>query len=80
MLSACLFRNQAVSAQGMTTRSSRLLLIGPTMFAQWLETPHFRNEVLGLFAERTADLTGLIDAVAFQRLVQQLAAALLDSG
>ena len=78
--SACLFRNQPLSAQGMTTRPSRLLLIGPTVFAQWLETPHFRNEVLGLFAERTADLTGLIDAVAFQRLDQRLTAALLDSG
>ena len=64
----------------MTTRPSRLLLIGPTVFAQWLETPHFRNEVLGLFAERTANLSGLIDAVAFQRLDQRLAASLLDSG
>ena len=78
--SACLFRNQPLSAQGMTTRSSRLLLIGPTVFAQWLETPYFRNEVLGLFAERMADLTGLIDAVAFHRLDQRLAAALLGRG
>src|SRR5690606_6943254 len=44
------------------------------------ETPVFRNEVLGLFAERMADLTGLIDAIAFQRLDQRLAAALLGRG
>ncbi|MBK7316047.1 hypothetical protein [Candidatus Aalborgicola defluviihabitans] len=29
--------------------------------------------MLGLFAERMANLTGLIDAVAFQRLDQRLA-------
>ena len=78
--SACLFRNQPLSAQGVTTRPSQLLLIAPSVFAQWLETPAFRNEVLGLFAERMADLTGLIDAVAFHRLDQRLAAALLGRG
>ena len=36
--------------------------------------------MLGLFAERMADLTGLIDAVAFHRLDQRLAAALLGRG
>ena len=50
------------------------------LFNQWLETPPFRDAVLGLFAERMADLTGLIDAVAFQRLDQRLAAALLGRG
>jgi CRP/FNR family transcriptional regulator len=78
--SACLFRTQPLSAHGMTTRASTLLLIPPDIFARWLETPSFRNEVLGLFAERMADLTGLIDAVAFQRLDQRLAAALLGRG
>ena len=78
--SACLFRTQPLSAHGITTRASTLLLIPPDMFTRWLETPAFRNEVLGLFAERMADLTGLIDAVAFQRLDQRLAAALLGRG
>jgi len=78
--SACLFRNQPLSAQGVTTKPTTLLLIAPPVFSQWLETPDFRNEVLGLFAERLADLTGLIDAVAFQRLDQRLAAALLGRG
>ena len=78
--SACLFRNQPLSAQGVTTRASRLLLIPPPVFAVWLESPVFRNEVLGLFAERMADLAGLIDAVAFHRLDQRLAAALLGRG
>ncbi|HPL79086.1 MAG TPA: Crp/Fnr family transcriptional regulator, partial [Burkholderiaceae bacterium] len=75
--SACLFRSQPLSASGVTTRPTTLLLIPPPIFNQWLETPAFRNEVLGLFAERMADLTGLIDAVAFRKLDQRLAAALL---
>ncbi|CAN5383430.1 Crp/Fnr family transcriptional regulator [soil metagenome] len=78
--SACLFRTQPLSAHGVTTRASTLLLIPPDIFTRWLETPAFRNEVLGLFAERMADLTGLIDAVAFHRLDQRLAAALLGRG
>jgi CRP/FNR family transcriptional regulator len=67
-------------ARGISTRPSRLLMITPSIFVQWLETPVFRNDVLGLFAERMADLTGLIDAVAFQRLDQRLAATLLGRG
>jgi len=78
--SASLFRSQPLSAQGLTTRPTTLLLIPPPVFAQWLETPAFRNEVLGLFADRMADLTVLIDAVAFRQLDQRLAAALLGHG
>jgi len=66
--SASLFRSQPLSAYAIATKPTTLLLIPPPVFARWLETPAFRNEVLGLFAERMADLTGLIDAVAFQRL------------
>ena len=78
--SACLFRSQPLTAHGVTTKPTTLLLIPPAVFAQWLEAPAFRNDVLGLFAERMADLTGLIDAVAFRKLDQRLAAALLGRG
>jgi CRP/FNR family transcriptional regulator len=78
--SASLFRNVPMSAKGISTRPTTLLMITPSVFVQWLETPVFRNDVLGLFAERMADLTGLIDAVAFQRLDQRLAATLLGRG
>ena len=78
--SASLFRSAPVSAQGISTKPTNLLMITPSVFVQWLETPVFRNDVLGLFAERMADLTGLIDAVAFQRLDQRLAATLLGRG
>ncbi|MBE0474777.1 Crp/Fnr family transcriptional regulator [Rhodoferax sp.] len=78
--SACLFRVQPLSAHGITTKASTLLLIKPDVFRRWLEQPAFRDDVLGLFAERMADLTSLIDAVAFQRLDRRLAAALLGRG
>jgi CRP/FNR family transcriptional regulator len=78
--SACLFRSTPLSAQGITTRSTTLLLIAPPVFSQWLQTPAFRDDVLGLFAERMADLTVLVDAVAFHKLDSRLAAALLGRG
>lgn len=77
---ACLFRTQPMSAHGVTTQASTLLLIAPALFDRWMETAAFRNDVLGLFAERMADLTSLIDAVAFHKLDRRLAAALLGYG
>ena len=78
--SACLFRSLPLSAHGVTTKPSTLLLIPPELFMRWLDAPAFRDEVLGLFAERMADLTALVDAVAFKRLDRRLAAALLGHG
>jgi CRP/FNR family transcriptional regulator, anaerobic regulatory protein len=78
--SASLFSNDFLSAYGVTTKPSTLLLIPPQIFQLWLQSPPFRNEVLGLFASRMVDLTSLIDAVAFHKLDQRLAAALLGHG
>ena len=78
--SACLFRAQPLTAFGITTKPSTLMLIAPELFERWLATPAFRNDVLGLFAERMTDLTLLVDAVAFQKLDRRLAAALLGRG
>jgi CRP/FNR family transcriptional regulator len=78
--SASLFRAEPLSAFGITTKPSTLMLITPDLFRRWLETPVFRNNILGLFAERMADLTSLIDAVAFHKLDRRLAAALLGRG
>ena len=77
---SCLFRSQPLSAHGITTKATSLILITPSVFQRWLDTPAFRNEVLGLFAERMADLTSLIDAIAFHKLDRRLAAALLGHG
>jgi CRP/FNR family transcriptional regulator len=78
--SACLFRAEPLMANGVATRPTTLLLIPPDVFRAWLDTPGFRNLVLGLFAERMADLTSLVDAIAFHRLDERLAAALLGHG
>ena len=78
--SACLFRTQPLSAHGVTTKASTLIMVPSDIFKRWLETPVFRNEVLGLFAERMADLTSLVDAVAFHKLDRRLASALLGHG
>jgi CRP/FNR family transcriptional regulator len=78
--SASLFRAEPLSAFGITTKTSILMLITPDLFRRWLETRAFRNNILGLFAERMADLTSLIDAVAFHKLDRRLAAALLGRG
>jgi CRP/FNR family transcriptional regulator len=40
----------------------------------------FRQFVFGVFADRLADLMTLVEAVAFQRLDQRLAGALLGHG
>ena len=78
--SASLFRSAPLMARGISTRATRLLMITPSTFVQWMETPVFRNDVLGLFADRMADLTSLIDAVAFHKLDHRLARALLGRG
>ena len=78
--SASLFGHKALAATGVTARASRLVLLPPPLFSSWLALPAFREAVLGLFAERMADLTALVDAVAFRRLDQRLAAALLGRG
>lgn len=78
--SACLFRSDPLSAHGVATRPTTLMLITPAQFRQWLDDPAFRDEVLALFATRMADLTALVDAVAFHRLDERLAGALLGRG
>jgi CRP/FNR family transcriptional regulator len=77
---AGLFRGLALAAQAVTSRPARLVLVPPANFQVWLAEPVFRDFVLGLFADRMADLTALVDEVAFQRLDRRLAAALLGHG
>jgi len=69
-----------MAATAIATRATRLVLIPPSVFEQWLALPAFRNFVMGMFADRMADLASLIDAIAFRRLDQRLAAALLGRG
>jgi len=75
-----LFGQAALSAHGVATAPTRLLLLSPAGFERWLAHEPFRRFVFGVFADRLSDLMSLAEAVAFQRLDQRLAAALLGRG
>ncbi len=77
---AGLFANQPLTARGVATCDTTLCLLSPPDFQTALADPEFRRYVMGLFAARMADLAGLIEAIAFQRLDSRLAAALLGYG
>ena len=77
---SCLFGHHALSAHGQTTEATELVLLSPAGFARWAACEPFRSFVFGIFADRLADLMALAEAVAFQRLDQRLAAALLGHG
>jgi CRP/FNR family transcriptional regulator len=78
--SASLFGHQPLSAHGVSAGSTTLAMLAPGDFETALTDAGFRGYVLGLFAERMADLTALIEAVAFQRLDSRLATTLLGHG
>lgn len=77
---SCLFGQVALSAHGQTVAPTELVLLSPAGFARWVQHEAFRRYVFGIFADRLADLMALAEAVAFQRLDQRLAQALLGRG
>ncbi len=77
---SCLFGQASLAAHGATVQPTRLLLLPPAMFMRWCDHEPFRRFIFGVFATRMADLIALAEAVAFQRLDQRLAAALLGHG
>lgn len=77
---SCLFGKRAMLAHGVTAHATRLVLLSPRGFDLCCSHDAFRRFVFGVFAERLADLMALVEAVAFQRLDQRLAAALLGHG
>jgi CRP/FNR family transcriptional regulator len=77
---SCLFGQHLLSAHGETTQPTRLAVLAPAGFEACCRHEPFRRFVFGVFADRLADLMALAEAVAFQRLDQRLAAALLGHG
>lgn len=77
---SCLFGAVPLTAHGRTTEDTELVLLSPAGFGQWVSNEGFRRYVFGIFADRLADLMALAEAVAFQRLDQRLAHALLGHG
>jgi CRP/FNR family transcriptional regulator len=74
---SCLFGRVALSAHGQAVEATELVLLSPAGFERLCQHEAFRRHVFGIFADRLADLMALTEAVAFQRLDQRLAAALL---
>jgi len=77
---SCLFGSAPLSAHGQSTEGTGLVLLSPAGFGRWCRHEGFRRFVFGIFADRLADLMALAEAVAFQRLDQRLAQALLGHG
>lgn len=77
---ACLFGQRPLTAHGQALEPTELVLLSPAGFERWAAQAPFRRYVFGIFADRLADLMALAEAVAFQRLDQRLAAALLGHG
>lgn len=77
---SCLFGQSLLVAHGQTVAATELVLLTPAGFERWVGEAPFRRFVFGIFADRLADLMALAEAVAFQRLDQRLAAALLGHG
>jgi CRP/FNR family transcriptional regulator, anaerobic regulatory protein len=77
---AGLFGTSTLSAHGDTVEPTELVLLSPEGFQSCCAHEPFRRFVFGVFADRLADLMALAEAVAFQRLDQRLAQALLGHG
>ncbi|MFG6467167.1 Crp/Fnr family transcriptional regulator [Roseateles sp. BYS87W] len=77
----CLFAHRVATASGEARTDTALRLITPADFEAVCERdPVLRRYVMGLMAERLADLMALVEAVAFQRLDQRLATLLCARG
>jgi CRP/FNR family transcriptional regulator len=77
---SCLFGHSTLVAHGATAQATELVVLTPPAFERWTAHEPFRRYVFGVFADRLAELMALAEAVAFQRLDQRLAAALLGHG
>ncbi len=77
---SCLFGHGLLAAHGVAAQPSELVVLDPAGFERWTAHEPFRRFVFGVFADRLAELMALVEAVAFQRLDQRLAATLLGHG
>jgi CRP/FNR family transcriptional regulator len=77
---AGLFGGGPLNGRAVALEPTHLRLLSPSGFERWCGEPAFRELAFGAFADRLADLMALVDAVAFQRLDQRLAHALLGRG
>lgn len=77
---AALFGRAPMPAHGVASTAVELVMLDRATIDAWCADDAFRHHVFATFADRLADVIGLAEAVAFQRLDQRLAAALLGRG
>jgi CRP/FNR family transcriptional regulator len=81
LTSGCLIGRTAYAARGVVEREARLVFLPEGAFRQLVATQEcFRTYVFALFSARLGDMMALVEAVAFRRLDQRLAALLLGRG
>ncbi|MCL4746986.1 MAG: Crp/Fnr family transcriptional regulator [Burkholderiaceae bacterium] len=76
----CLIGSKRMTAQGVAVGTVTLLMVGRDTLVSWLAYEPVRLFLLELMAERMVEMAALVEAVAFQRLDQRLAAILLGRG
>ena len=81
LTSSCLLGHAPYSAHGVAESETTLVTLPAPVFNKLITSCEpFRTYVFNIFAERIAELMQLVEAVAFQRLDQRLAALLLGKG
>lgn len=81
LTSSCLVGRSDYPASGVVAADVQLVILARDAFdALMASHAPFRQYVFSLFAERLADLMGLVEAVAFHKLDRRVAAALLGHG
>ena len=74
----CLLGQQVYSAEAIARTALTMLIVPPGQFARLLESsPGFRDYVFRSFGTRLADVTAVLEQVAFVRIEARLAAELL---
>ena len=75
---SCLLGNSDYSATGIAETESEVIIVPPADFHALVASDvAFRNHVFSLFGERLSTLLSLVEAIAYQKLDQRLAALLL---
>ncbi len=78
---SCLLGHSDYTATGIAETDVELLIVPPSDFHALIGSDEaFRRHVFELFGERLATLLALVEAIAYQKLDQRLAALLLAKG
>ena len=81
LTTSCLLGKVQYNARGVAETDVVAVALPQPVFGRLISDQEpFRNYVFSLFSERIAELMQLVEAVAFQRLDQRLAALLLGKG